>query len=99
MPLEIIYNQPHASIAIYIDDSASRVAILHLIQEIKRDIIYRRMTVNAPPGPVPMVRIHAHISSVITKMSSLMEYQGCKTQSDLMLMMRIMTASLQEMID
>jgi hypothetical protein len=98
-PLEIIYNQPHASIAIYIDDSASRVAILHLIQEIKRDIIYRRMTVNAPPGPVPMVRIHAHISSVVTKMSSLMEYQGCKTQSDLMLMMRIMTASLQEMID
>ena len=98
-PVHIIYNRPHDSITIYIQDAQSRVAILHLIQEIKREIIYRRMSLNTPRGPTPLVRVHAHISSVITKMSSLMEYQGCKVQSDIMLMMRLMLGSLQEMVE
>jgi len=94
-PLRIIYNEPHKSIALYIHDSQSRVAILHLIQEIKRDIIFRRMTLNAPRGPIPLVHFHAHIFSVITKILALMEYQACKAQSD-MLMIRIKLGSLRE---
>jgi hypothetical protein len=40
---EIVYNLPHPSIVLYISDTPSRIILLHLVQEIKRDIIHRRM--------------------------------------------------------
>jgi hypothetical protein len=43
----IIFNIPHPSLLLHIRDKESRNALLLLVQEIKRDIIYRRM--NLPP--------------------------------------------------
>jgi hypothetical protein len=95
----IVFNIPHQSLGIYLEDQLSITTILHLIQEQKRDIICRRMTLTTPRGPIPMPRIHAHILSVLTKITSLLEYQGAKSQSDLMHMIRIMHGSLLEMIE
>jgi len=95
----IVFNIPHQSLGIYLEDQLSIITILHLIQEQKRDIICRRMTLTTPRGPIPMPRIHAHILSVLTKITSLLEYQGAKSQSGLMHMMRIMHGSLLEMIE
>jgi hypothetical protein len=50
-------------------------------------------------GPIPLLRINAHLLSVITKVASQMDYQGSKPQSDMMHQMRIMTGSLQHMIE
>jgi hypothetical protein len=41
--LNVIYNVPHPSVLLYVHDKLTRNMILVLIQEIKRDIIYRRM--------------------------------------------------------
>ncbi len=98
-PKEIVYNLPHPSTALYISDPPSRITLLHLVQEIKRDIIHSRINITSPRGPIPLLRIHAHLLSVITKVASQMDYQGSKPQSDMMHMMRIMTGSLQHMIE
>ncbi len=48
-----------------------------LIQEIKRDIIYRRMQLKQPQRmEVARTRIQAHVLSVIRKLIALLEYQG-----------------------
>ncbi len=44
--LNIIYNVPHPSILIHIRDKLSRNTLLMLTQEIKRDIIFRRMNLS-----------------------------------------------------
>jgi hypothetical protein len=93
-PKEIVFNLPHPSIVFYISDPASRIILLHLVQEIKRDI-HRRMTITSPRDPIPLLHIHAHLLSVLNKVAS----QGSKPQSYMMHMMRIMTGSLQHMIE
>jgi hypothetical protein len=53
-----------------------KVLIL-LLQEIKRDIIYRRAQLQEPHRWEELhPRIQAHLISVINKISSLLEYQG-----------------------
>ncbi len=47
-----------------------KIRIRDLVQEIKRDIIHRRMNITSPRGPIPLLRIHAHLLSVITKVAS-----------------------------
>jgi len=42
-PKEIIFNVLHPSIHLYIEDLAIKKILIMFIQEIKRDIIYRRM--------------------------------------------------------
>jgi hypothetical protein len=44
----IIFNIPHPSLLLHLHDKSSRNAILLLIQEVKRDLIYKRM--NLPPS-------------------------------------------------
>jgi hypothetical protein len=44
----IIYNIPHPSLLLHIPDKNTRDALLLLIQEMKRDVIFRRM--NLPPS-------------------------------------------------
>ncbi len=46
--LNVIYNVPHPSLLLHIRDKLSRNALLILMQETKRDIIFRRM--NLPPS-------------------------------------------------
>jgi hypothetical protein len=58
----IIFNIPHPSLLLHIHDKSSRNAILLLIQEVKRDLIYRRM--NLPPSAQQVTdprRITAHL--------------------------------------
>jgi hypothetical protein len=98
-PKEIVFNLPHPSIALYIPDPPSCTIWLHLVQEIKRSMVHLRMTITSPRGPIPQLRIHAHLLSVIYKVASQMEYQGSKPQSDMMHMMQIMVGSLQNMIE
>ncbi len=73
----IIFNIPHPSLFLHIQDKSSRNAILLLIQELKRDIIYRRM--NLPPSvqqvPDPR-RLAAHLDSTIRRLRSYLQYIG-----------------------
>jgi hypothetical protein len=47
-PKEIIFNKPHPAIMLRISDPLVRNSILVLVQEIKRDIIFRRMQLQEP---------------------------------------------------
>ncbi len=72
-----IYNIPHPSLILHIHDQAARNALLLLVQEVKRDIIYRRM--NLPPSARQLSdprRITAHIDSAIKRLRSYLEYIG-----------------------
>jgi hypothetical protein len=73
-PKEIVFNLLHPSIVLYISDPPSRTILLHLVQEIKRDIIHPRVTITSPRGFLPLLRIHAHLLSVINKVASQMDY-------------------------
>jgi hypothetical protein len=67
----VIYNIPHPSLLLHIHDKASRNALLLLIQEIKRDIVYRRM--NLPPSAQQITdprRLTAQIDSAIRRLCS-----------------------------
>ncbi len=76
-PLEIIFNKPHPSILLHVSDAITRKVLILLLQEIKRDIIYRRAQLQEPRRREELHPwIQAHLVSVINKISSLLEYQG-----------------------
>jgi hypothetical protein len=76
-PKEIIYNKPHPTILLRLTDKLVRFCVLVLVQEIKRNIIFRRMQITEPiRQEVPRLRMQAHLLAVIRKLSSLLEYQG-----------------------
>jgi hypothetical protein len=55
----------------------SLTCILVLVQEVKRNIIFRRMQLTEPARlEVPKIRLQAHLLSVTRKLISLLEYQG-----------------------
>jgi hypothetical protein len=73
----VIYNIPHPSLLLHVHDQASRNALLLLIQEVKRDIVYRRM--NLPPSAQQLTdprRITAHLDSAIRRLCSYLQYIG-----------------------
>jgi hypothetical protein len=47
-PLEIVFNKPHPSILLHISDATTRKVLILFLQEIKRDIIYRRAQLQEP---------------------------------------------------
>jgi hypothetical protein len=76
-PKEIIYNKPHPAILLRISDKLIWYSILVVIQEIKRNIIFRRMQLAEPlRQEVPEIRMQAHLLSLTRKLISLLEYQG-----------------------
>jgi hypothetical protein len=77
-PLEIIYNNIHPSIKLHLKEKSTQLLTIHLVQEIKRDIIYRRMNTNANQQARNLTRIRAHLLSTIKKTISLFEYQGTR---------------------
>ncbi len=85
----IIFNIPHPSLLLHMQDKASRNAILLLIQEVKRDLIYRRM--NLPPSAQQIAdprRIVAHLDTSIRRLRSYLLYIGLlryKKAADLLL--------------
>jgi hypothetical protein len=71
----IIFNIPHPSLLLHIHDKTSRNAILLLIQEVKRDIIFRRM--NLLPSTQQITdprRLAAHLDSTIRRLRSYLQY-------------------------
>jgi hypothetical protein len=46
-PLEIVYNKIHPSVKLHIKEKSIQSILAHLTEEIKRDIIFRRMNTNA----------------------------------------------------
>ncbi len=76
-PLEIVINKPHPSILLHIPDATSQKVLILLLQEIKRDIIYRRAQLQEPRRREELHPwIQADLISMINKISSLLEYQG-----------------------
>jgi hypothetical protein len=72
-----IYNIPHPSLLLHVHDQPTRNALLLLIQEVKRDIIYRRM--NLPPSAQQVTdlrRLTAHINTTIRSLCSYLQYIG-----------------------
>jgi hypothetical protein len=85
----IIFNIPHPSLLLHIQDKPSRNAILLLIQEVKHDLIYRRM--NLPPSAQQISdprRIAVHLDTSIRRLRSYLLYIGLlkyKKAADLLL--------------
>jgi hypothetical protein len=76
-PKEIVYNKPHPAILLRIPDKLTQYCILVLVQEVKRNIIFRRMQLTEPARlEVPKIKLQAHLLSVTRKLISLLEYQG-----------------------
>ncbi len=91
--LHIIYNVPHPSIFIHIRDKLSRNTLLILVQELKRDILFRRMNLPSSARQVTdPPRLAAHLNSTLRRLHSYMQYIGLAKylQSTIM---------LQKMID
>jgi hypothetical protein len=65
------------TLLLHIHDKPSRNAILLLVQEVKRDLIYRRM--NLPPSALQITdarRLVAHLDSTIRRLHSYLQYIG-----------------------
>jgi hypothetical protein len=72
-----IVQQVSPCYCIYVHDKTSRNAILLMIQEVKRDIIFRRM--NLPPSAQQITdprRLAAHLDSTIRTLRSYLQYIG-----------------------
>ncbi len=81
-PLEIIYNKIHPTIQIHIKEKPLQHTLIHLLQEVKRDIIYRRMNPNAHLERFNQNRIRAHLLSTVTKIISLYQYQETRNHQE-----------------
>ncbi len=85
----IIFNIPHPSLILHVHDKSSRNTILLLTQEVKRDLIYRRM--NLPPSAQQVTdprRLAAHLDATICRLRSYLQYIGLlkyKKAADLLL--------------
>ena len=99
-PKEIVYNVPHPSIQLHLQDGEIKKTLILFIQEIKRDIMYRRMNImeGHRNRQMPLVRIQAHILSVVKKIISILNYQGTMKVKKSREMMEQMMELLEEMI-
>ncbi len=96
-PLELVFNKPHPSVLLHITDATTQKVLILFLQEIKRDIIYRRAQLQEPRRREELhPHIQAHLISMINKISALLEYQGTVQFSDgLALLMRMLQVILQ----
>jgi len=99
-PKEIVYNVPHPSIQLHLQDGEIKKTLILFIQEIKRDIMYRRMNImeGHRNRQMPLVRIQAHIMSVVKKIISILNYQGTMKVQKSREIMEQMLEILEEMI-
>ena len=65
--------QHHSSI--HPEDPAIKKILIMFIQEIKRDIIYRRINIVDAHRNREILRVQAHMMTTITKIISLLDYQ------------------------
>jgi hypothetical protein len=95
--LNIIFNVSHPSLIIHIPDKLSRNTLLMLTQEIRRDIIYRRL--NLPPSANQITdppRLAAHLNSTLQRLHSYLEYIGlAKYAKAIKMLHRMMEINLE----
>jgi hypothetical protein len=93
--LGIIFNKPHPSILLHVPDGTTSKALILFLQEVKRDIIFRRAQLSEPRRREELQpQIQAHLLSVITKIQALMEYQGVLNYTDALALLRRMAHSV-----
>ncbi len=93
-PLEIVFNKPHPSILLHVPDGTTRKILILFLQEIKRDIIFRRAQLAEPRRREELPpRIQAPLLSVISKLQSFLEYQGVLNYTDALALLRRMAHS------
>jgi len=68
-----MYNKIHPSVKLHIKEKPIQIIVDHLMQEIKRDIIYRRMNTDPNQRERNLTRIRDHLLSTIRKTKSLLE--------------------------
>ncbi len=94
-PLEIIFNKPHPSILLHVPDGTTRKVLILFLQEVKRDIIFRRAQLTEPRRREELqARIQAYLLSVITKIQALLEYQGVLNYTDALALLWRMSHSM-----
>jgi hypothetical protein len=72
-----VFPWVHGKVSVRHGAQLYSLKVLTLVQEVKQDIIYRRMQLAHPQRmEVPLIRIQAHILSTILKLTALLEYQG-----------------------
>jgi hypothetical protein len=99
-PREIVFNAPHPSIMLHVPDKTSRLIFIMLIQEVRRNIIYRRMNrTERDRTPTPLIRLQAHLLSTISKLISYMEYQGISTQQNATQLLRTLQQTITDRIE
>ncbi len=81
-PLEVIFNKIHPTIQVYIKEKSLQQILLHLLQVVKRDIIFLRMNPNTHLERVNQNRICAHFLSTVSKITSLLQYQETRNHQD-----------------
>jgi len=71
-PMEIIYYTPHPTILLRIEDASVRELLIFFTQEVKRDLIYRRMNIkdNHHNRPTPLIQIQDTFSIFLAKSST-----------------------------
>jgi hypothetical protein len=97
-PLEIIYNKTHPSVKLHIKEKPIQNIVAHLTQEIKRDIIYRRMNTGANQRERNLTRIRAHLLSTIRKTISLLEYQGTKNHQESLNFLSLLETTINDRV-
>ena len=97
-PREIIFNAMHPTLAHHITDAHIKSVLTLTVQEIKRNIIYKRMNLqqNENDQPVPIIRIQAHILSVLKKALSFLTYQGTSKTNSSQIFLNVL---IQKMTD
>jgi hypothetical protein len=100
-PREIIYNAPHPSLLLHVKDKSLCRSLLLTVQEIKRNLIYRRMNIreSCKNRPMPRIRVVAHIISVIKKILAMYQYKNILTNKSSIAMLQNMESLLQNSVD
>jgi adenylate cyclase class IV len=96
-PLEIIYNKIHPTVKVHLKDTSIQIMIIHLTQEVKRDIIYRRMNTNIQHR-ANLIRIRAHLLATVKKTISLLQYQGTKNHQESIGFLLLLEESINERV-
>jgi hypothetical protein len=97
--LNIIFNVPHPSLILHVPDKLARNTLLILTQEIKRDIIYRRM--NLPPSANQLAdpsRLTAHLNLTLQRLHSYLQYIGlAKYAKAIQMLQKMMEINLESL--
>ena len=99
-PREIIFNAMHPTLAHHITDVHTKSVITLTIQEIKRNIIYKRMNLQQSENDliVPIIRIQAHLLSVLRKTLSFLIYQGTSKTNSSRIFLNVLIQKLTDRI-